>query len=411
MFKKYFSIEGSATSVSDVITSSVILFNTFTWFYTIRVVINSNLQDPNNIIFFAIFDFTVIISGIIGALFAKKIKRTYIICFWLVLGVITSLLIAFLNVNLTENMALIAFLFGCSFGFGMPAGLAYFADCTIFENRGRSSGLLFAASNLGGFLLLVLLQENWSAVLVASSIWRTLGLGLLFLLKPKNIEREVEDQPSFQLILHNRTFILFFVPWLLFCLVDNLEKPYGFALAKVFGATEFIAFDEAFEPLLGTLFAFISGFVMDIIGRKKVITYGFISLGVAFAVLSIGPTIQAFWYVTSAIDGIAWGVFYVTFVLVLWGDLSSPNTIRERYFALGSIPFFLAEFLGKVIYPFAQGVPKENIYAAFPLASFFLFLAVLPLMYAPETLPEKKIRERELKDYIEKAKKIREKHP
>jgi hypothetical protein len=36
-------------------------------------------------------------------------------------------------------------------------------------------------------------------------------------------------------------------------------------------------------------------------------------------------------------------------------------------------------------------------------------LAVLPLMYAPETLPEKRIRERELKQYIEKAKRIREK--
>jgi hypothetical protein len=30
-------------------------------------------------------------------------------------------------------------------------------------------------------------------------------------------------------------------------------------------------------------------------------------------------------------------------------------------------------------------------------------------MYAPETLPEKKIKEREMKDYIEKAKKAREK--
>jgi hypothetical protein len=30
-------------------------------------------------------------------------------------------------------------------------------------------------------------------------------------------------------------------------------------------------------------------------------------------------------------------------------------------------------------------------------------------MYAPETLPEKRIRERELKQYIEKAKRIREK--
>jgi len=31
-------------------------------------------------------------------------------------------------------------------------------------------------------------------------------------------------------------------------------------------------------------------------------------------------------------------------------------------------------------------------------------------MFAPETLPEKKIRERELKKYIEKAKKVKEKY-
>jgi len=48
--------------------------------------------------------------------------------------------------------------------------------------------------------------------------------------------------------------------------------------------------------------------------------------------------------------------------------------------------------------------------AIFSLTAFFLFLAVLPLMYAPETLPEKKIRERELRQYVEKAKKIKEKH-
>jgi len=35
---------------------------------------------------------------------------------------------------------------------------------------------------------------------------------------------------------------------------------------------------------------------------------------------------------------------------------------------------------------------------AFSLASFFLLLAVLPLIYAPETLLEKRIRERELKE-------------
>lgn len=35
-----------------------------------------------------------------------------------------------------------------------------------------------------------------------------------------------------------------------------------------------------------------------------------------------------------------------------------------------------------------------------------MFLAVLPLVYAPETLPEKHMKERELKNYLDKAKKI-----
>jgi hypothetical protein len=48
--------------------------------------------------------------------------------------------------------------------------------------------------------------------------------------------------------------------------------------------------------------------------------------------------------------------------------------------------------------------------AAFSFASFFLFLAVIPLIYAPETLPEKRIKERELREYVEKAKKAKEKH-
>ena len=45
----------------------------------------------------------------------------------------------------------------------------------------------------------------------------------------------------------------------------------------------------------------------------------------------------------------------------------------------------------------------------FSFASVFLFLAVLPLIYAPETLPEKNMKERELKTYIKKAQQIAQK--
>ena len=405
-------INKSSSSTSDLIASLTILFNTFTWFYMLRAVINTVLQDQNNISFFVIFDSAVIFSSIFGAFIARKTKRAYIIYFWITLGVITSLLTAFLDITLIENLSVIALFFGFSFGLGIPSGLAYFADCTMFENRGRNSGFLFMISNLGGFLFLITLGENLFWILIVASIWRTTGLITLILIRPRKIEGELKVYSSFKSILSNRSFILYIVPWLLFCLVDSIEKPYFISLARISGVAgeKFIAFDEVLEPLIGTIFAFISGFVADQIGRKKVVLYGFIALGITFAALSLAPTMQAFWYVTSAIDGIAWGVFYVMFVLVLWGDLSPSNDIREKYFALGGIPFFFAELLGKVVYPFAQEISIQTVNAAFPLASFFLFLAVVPLMYAPETLPEKKIRERELKRYIEKAKKIKEKY-
>ena len=71
------------------------------------------------------------------------------------------------------------------------------------------------------------------------------------------------------------------------------------------------------------------------------------------------------------------------------------------------LPFLISSYIQILFTPYAEFVPVS---AAFSLASFFLFLAVLPLMYAPETLPEKKIELKRLRKYMEKAKKVKEKH-
>jgi hypothetical protein len=55
-------------------------------------------------------------------------------------------------------------------------------------------------------------------------------------------------------------------------------------------------------------------------------------------------------------------------------------------------------------------IASEGAAALFSFTAFFLFLAVLPLFFAPETLPEKVKKERELKFYIEKAQKVAQKH-
>ena len=127
------------------------------------------------------------------------------------------------------------------------------------------------------------------------------------------------------------------------------------------------------------------------------------ALGIAYAVLGMAPTLVLGWYFHTAVDGIAWGLLLVLFVTTVWGDLSYEAS-SDKYYAMGVFPFFVSRFL-----PLA--IPDEivaNITATtiFSFTAFFLFLAVLPLIYAPETLPEKVMKERELKIYLEKAQEI-----
>jgi ABC-type transport system involved in cytochrome bd biosynthesis fused ATPase/permease subunit len=101
-------------------------------------------------------------------------------------------------------------------------------------------------------------------------------------------------------------------------------------------------------------------------------------------------------------DGAAWGILYVTFIFVVWGDLSEGNN-REKYYLLGGMPFLFSGLIEILVQPFAGTIP---ITAAFTLASFFLFIAILPLLYASESLSEKTMKDRELKTYLEKAQKF-----
>ena len=60
-------------------------------------------------------------------------------------------------------------------------------------------------------------------------------------------------------------------------------------------------------------------------------------------------------------------------------------------------------------YYLRHSLKNSQLGTIFSFASVFLFLAVLPLIYAPETLPEKIMKDRDLKSYIENAKKKAEK--
>ena len=139
------------------------------------------------------------------------------------------------------------------------------------------------------------------------------------------------------------------------------------------------------------------------------VLYGFVTLGIAYAVIGIAPATSVSWFFYLVFGGISSGILWVTFILILWGDLSQSSS-REKYYAIGEIPYFLTGVMQLLSAPYVTLILETSETSAFSLAAFFLFLAVLPLLYAPETLPEKKIELRRLRKYVEAAKKVKEKH-
>jgi MFS family permease len=175
-------------------------------------------------------------------------------------------------------------------------------------------------------------------------------------------------------------------------------------LATVFGAD--FALVQIVEYAIAGIIAVVGGIIADVSGRKRIIIAGFVMLGIEYAAMSAFSSSPVTMYLFLALDGITWGLFVSIFLTVIWGDLGE-NSEKEKYYTLGGLPFLLAGISSILIEPSAGSIP---VVTAFSFASFFLFLAVIPLMYAPETLPEKTIKDRELKSYLERAQKVKEKY-
>jgi len=189
----------------------------------------------------------------------------------------------------------------------------------------------------------------------------------------------------------------------MFSIIDTLEK----ALFKGTPLTaEYNMLALTVQPVIAALSMLIGGLLSDRVGRKRVVMYGFVSLGIASAILGIAPKDPRAWSIYLIIDAIAAGILWIVFIMILWGDLSTQES-REKYYVIGSLPFLATAALPLSLLPLSA---MREATPAFSLASFFLFLAVLPLMYAPETLPQKKLELRRLRSYVEQAKKLAGKH-
>jgi len=367
-----------------------LIFNSLTWFFTILYVVR---DQP----LFWLLPAATLISLLIGPLIAEKISRKRFLFSWALVGVISSLSSMILLSKFGEyGTATSLILWGFAFGIGFPSCLALMPILSRVEERGRVGGIIFfiTYATLPLFMLTIGNLDIVSSLFLLT-LWRCFSL-ILFLLK---VDMGVSLKPvSYSSILSHRQFLLYFLPFLVFCIINELERPIfkeslGVGLWETLGTVEYS---------VGSFLCLISGWLLDFKGRRWTVLIGFVTLGLGYAALGFFPftsTAQAFFILT---DSIAWGVFTVTFGLVIWGDIAS-NQRAEKFYGLGSVPSSLALVLAMLSLPLLKTL---DVGKAFPLASFFLFLAVIPIFFAPELLPEKVVKERELKKYMEEAKKV-----
>ncbi|MDH5450936.1 MAG: MFS transporter [Candidatus Bathyarchaeota archaeon] len=392
----------------DLLAVLVLVVNTFSWYFPLYVFFETTLRkillDPT--ISLAIFGIQYIVAigfAIAGTLLVKKFaSRALFLSIWLVIGTVVSALLVVIETSKLAYVWLIPFLLGISLGLGFPSCLAYFGDLSVGESRGRLGGIVWFASGI--CILLIGLLTSISSFVIGVLIftaWRGIGFVLFRLIKPDRVHEEDVVHVSYKSILVDKSFLLYLIPWIMFCLVNFLERP---ITNNLFGNVAFLV--PFAEYGIGAFAALIGGWFADSVGRKRITIFGFMVLGIGYAVLGLFPNIVFSWYLYIVLDGIAWGVFSLMFYLVIWSELAGNRT-KEKYYLVGVLPFLISSYIQILFEPYVGLVP---ISTAFSLASFFLFLAVLPLLYAPETLPEKQIELRRLKRYMEKAKTIKEKH-
>jgi len=384
----------------------------FGWHYMTLHMINSilsglDMTNTHNLAIWATFYVSIIGSSILGTFLSNKVGRLKFLYIWTVLGVVISFLPALLTNVTFLHVWSISFLLGASFGLGIPSCLAYFADCTVVENRGHIGGITFLIANISVPLFAILFRAfDLATFSVIFGLLRGMGLIVFFLKPEKQPSSQITTSVSFVSILRDRTFLLYFVAWSMFLLVDRFER----ALVVPF-LTDWmpilVDIMGVVEPLVAGLSILIACLLCDWIGRKKIVLSGFVALGAAYAIIGLAPYSVFSWYLYFLVDGVAWGIFSLIFVLILWGDLAQSAS-SEKYYTLGSIPFFLSGVIPLLLTQSFIG--QVEIYTAFSLASFFLFVAVMPLVFAPETLPEKQMELRRLRKFADDAKKAKEKY-
>ena len=363
-------------------------------------VLNWGSYIGNSLFFGAIIFWSITISFISNRINRRKLLFTSII-----LGIFSTILLGLLEGTFFASIT--SFLMGSSLGLGLPSSMSLVSDCTVFDNRGRVSGIILLSTFIVGFVFMLLTQilnpnidtlgftDVWGFILLLV-VLRSISLFGLIMEKCDN--HPIALTKTRLKISTYKDFFVYLCIFLLFGIASGLAWnliPNKFQPQVDFGSS--IRF------ILIAIFGVLAGILADKFGRKQPIMVGLGALGIGFLMLGFDMS-ETSVIMYMILSGITWGSFFVVF-LAIPGDLSLPDS-REKFYALGYIlplfgQFILATIPAETLISFGLTTNQIAI-----ILGVCLFLAIYPLQRSKETLTESKKQERKMKEHLEKVKKL-----
>lgn len=208
----------------------VLVANALVWYAGINMVLQSTLGtvgekswlDPNSqTVMWGLHFAGLIFSAIIGAKIAGRVDRFRFLILWTTFNVALSLTLFGLNYTSFTITAALVSLYGVSFGLGMPMCISQFSDSLPVENRGSASGIIMLISGIGIFAFAVAPLKFFEVGIVLS-IWRLSSLVVLVAARSSLKPELKKGTTSFRRVLSQRSFLAYYVPWVLFSFVNFL---------------------------------------------------------------------------------------------------------------------------------------------------------------------------------------------
>jgi MFS family permease len=350
----------------------------------------------------ALFYFFAAISAFIGVFLSKRISGKKFLWAWTAFGVLVTGMLPFFK---GEVFTLIfGALFGVALGLGFPYSLSLLANCTRIEQRGRVSGILlletFVLIAIGLFFTDALNFGLIGTVIILMALRATSFLGIATD-EITSCTRPIGQMATVSRVRKketNKNFLLYFIPWILFFIVIVLTDHIIWPTLETNPQINQILTTDPWHYVGTAVSGVISGFMADRFGRKIPIVIGLSLLGFSLVLIaSVVTPVSVFIHLMAI--GIAFGFLMVVYIAIP-GDLAEPNSGEMLYALIVVLPLAIYGGLGAL--PRIFGASATASALSWILTSL-IFLSIVPIYIAKDTLKEEKIQERQIKEYVKKV--------